>query len=91
VNDKKRSLGRDVFGDSRPSQKSKALKNMIEGETRRSGPKGAREVEVKVKLTPSNIKHLDALVAELERRGKGRFTRNELIRVAITLLSAEDI
>jgi hypothetical protein len=30
------------------------------------------------------------LVAELEKAGKGRFTRNELIRVAITLLSVGD-
>ena len=50
----------------------------------------AKEVEVQVKLTPSNIKHLDAIRAELEKMNKGGLTRDELIRVAITLLSAED-
>ena len=89
MNDKKRSLGRDVFGNAPRGEKSKALKNMLEDPVPR-GPKGAKEVEVKVKLTPSNIKHLDTLVAELERQGKGRFTRSELIRVAIALLSAGD-
>jgi hypothetical protein len=90
VNDKKRSLGRDVFGKSPQGEKSKALKKMLEATGDRGGPKGTKEVEVRVKLTPSNIKHLDTLVAELERQGKGRFTRSELIRVAIALLSAGD-
>lgn len=89
MNDKKRSLGRDVFGKAPEGEKSKALKNMLEATGARA-PKGAKEVEVRVKLTPSNIKQLDTLVTELERQGKGRFTRSELIRVAIALLSAGD-
>jgi hypothetical protein len=53
-------------------------------------PIDAKQIDVKVRLTPANLKHLDALVAELEKAGKGRFSRNELIRVAITLLSVGD-
>ena len=89
MNDKKKSLGRDVFGNAPQGEKSKALKNMLEKKPPRE-PKGAKEMEVKIKLTPSNIKHLDMLIIELEKRGKGRFSRSELIRVAITLLGAED-
>ncbi|NIM19001.1 MAG: hypothetical protein GTO51_01290 [Candidatus Latescibacteria bacterium] len=85
----KRSLGRDAFEDSNEAGGSKSLKKLIRG----SGPKNqpeAREVEVRVKLTPSNIKHLDNLIAELKKQGKGSFTRSELIRVAITLLGSSD-
>ncbi len=86
---KKKSLGRDAFEDKNEAAPSESLKKLIRG----SGIKGkaeAKEVEVKVKLTPSNIKHLDKLISELGKQGKGSFTRNELIRVAISLLRSED-
>jgi hypothetical protein len=89
VDKSKRSLGRDVFGEKTEADKSKVLKKLLQGSGRKEGA-GAREVEVRVKLTPSNIKHLDTLRAELETAGKGRFTRNDLIRIAITLLTAGD-
>ena len=87
---RKRSLGRDVF--DRPSEKRPdrgTLKKLMAG---RHPPAEAsvREIEVKIKLTPSNLKQLDAVKARLESQGKGRFSRNDLIRVAIALLSAED-
>jgi len=85
---KKRSLGRDVFGEASKT-KSEAVRKMLENDVPK-GPPDAKQIDVKVRLTPSNIKHLDALVAELEKAGKGRFSRNELIRVAITLLSVGD-
>jgi hypothetical protein len=84
-----RSLGRDVFEKSNAADKSDTLKRLLEN-NRSQAPAEAKQVEVRVKLTPSNIKHLDALRAALEKEGKGRFTRNELIRVAITLLSSGD-
>lgn len=86
---RKRSLGRDVFGKEPEQKKSPALKKLLENKAGQ-GPTNAKEVEVKVRLTPSNIKHLDVLCRELEKQGKGTFTRNELIRVAITLLSVGD-
>ena len=88
MNKKKQSLGHDVFNKSRDEDKSTALKKILEGKTYKEA--GAKKLEVKVSLTPANIKHLDALKAELEKTGKGRFTRNELIRVAITLLAVGD-
>jgi hypothetical protein len=33
---------------------------------------------------------LDVLKTSLESKGKGKFSRNDLIRVAIALLSADD-
>jgi hypothetical protein len=86
---KKKSLGRDAFEDNNNEMASNSLKKLITG----SGLKGRvdpKEVEVKVKLTPSNLKHLDNLIVQLEKQGKGNFSRNELIRVAITLLGSAD-
>ncbi|UCH85324.1 MAG: hypothetical protein JSW50_06445 [Candidatus Latescibacterota bacterium] len=89
MGERKRSLGRDVFDSTPDDNKSGTIKKILEG--KRFQPKAAaKEVEVRVKLTPSNIKQLDAIRAELEKKGKGRLSRNDLIRVAITLLSAED-
>jgi len=85
---KKRSLGRDVFGE-RGRTESEAVRKMLENDVPKGAP-DAKQIDVTVQLTPSNIKHLDRLVAELEKAGKGRFSRNELIRVAITLLSVGD-
>lgn len=86
---KKKSLGRDVF--ERPADKAsgQALRKILSGR-RVADEASVREIEVRVKLTPSNLKHLDAIRARLESEGKGRFSRNDLIRVAIALLSAED-
>jgi Arc/MetJ-type ribon-helix-helix transcriptional regulator len=89
VDKKKRSLGRDAFTPAGDKASSQAIRKMLDKTPAKATPE-ARQVEVTVTLTPSNIKHLDALIGELERTGKGRFSRSELIRVAITLLSAGD-
>jgi hypothetical protein len=89
VEKRKPSLGRDVFAKRPEKEKSEALKKILEGKQFKESP-NAKEVEVRIKLTPSNIKHLDAIRAQLEKSGKTRFTRNDLIRIAITLLSVED-
>jgi hypothetical protein len=65
------------------------VKRLIEGRTP-AARAAAREVEVKIKLNTQNIKHLDKIRAKLESKGKGKFTRSELIRVAISLLAEED-
>ncbi len=85
---KKRSLGRDAFDRAGDEGTSQAVRKMLE-KTARPSP-AAKHIEVSINLTPSNIKHLEALIEELEKTGKGRFSRNDLIRVAITLLSAGD-
>jgi hypothetical protein len=85
---RKKTLGRDVFG-ARSEKETGAIAKMIHGR-RPHGDARVKEIEVRVRLTPSNLKHLDALASGLEAGGKGRFSRSELIRVAITLLSAED-
>jgi hypothetical protein len=86
---KKKSLGRDVF--ERPADRAdgETLKKLLSGR-RVPGDASVKEIEVRARLTPSNLKHLDAVRARLEAEGKGRFSRNDLIRVAIALLSAED-
>lgn len=87
---KKKSLGRDPFENLKENSSSKSVEKLIKRESPWKDP-GAKEVSVKVKLTPSNIKHLDDIRARLAGRGKGDMSRNDLIRIAITLLSAEDI
>jgi hypothetical protein len=89
VDKRKRTLGRDVFKEKPEQKKSQALKKLVENKAPSRSPT-AKEVEVTIKLTPSNIKHLEQLVVDLEKKGKGKFTRTELIRVAITLLSTGD-
>lgn len=85
---KKRSLGRDPFEDDAPSP-SGTVEKLIKA--RPAGSPEAREVAVNVRLTPANIKHLDAIRRGLAAAGKGEYSRNDLIRIAIALLSADDV
>lgn len=87
---KRRSLGRDPFDDAGAGNAGRpdSVERLIKG--RAPGAPEAREVSVTVKLTPSNIKHLDAIRRQLDERGKP-LSRNELIRIAITLLSADEV
>ena len=87
---KKISLGRDPFDDAKQKPTSKSVEKLIKGKGLKSAPE-AKAVQVRVKLTPSNIKHLDAIRAQLAGQGRRDLSRNDLIRIAITLLSAEDI
>ena len=86
---KNRALGRDAFEDENNEIASSSLKKLITGDGLK-GRREAKEVDVKVKLTPSNLKHLDNLIVQLEQQGKGKYTRSELIRVAIALLGSAD-
>ncbi len=87
---KKKSLGRDAFDDANQQQTSGSVSKLIKGKALKKTPE-AKEVLVNVKLTPANIKHLDEIRARLAEQGKGNYTRNDLIRIAITLLSEEDV
>jgi hypothetical protein len=90
VGQKKKSLGRDPFDDDNQQPTSDSVGKLIKGKGLKKAPE-AKEVQVNVKLTPSNIKHMDAIRARLADSGKGKYTRNELIRIAITLLSEDDV
>jgi hypothetical protein len=85
----KKSLGRDAFEESPSEEKSKALRQLISGKAVK-GEADTKFIEMKVELTPANLKHLDNLCKVLAQRGKGKFTRSHLIRIAIALLSTED-
>lgn len=85
---RKKTLGRDVFV-GRSDKESGTIGKILQGRRYHEDAR-IKEIEVRVKLTPSNLKHLDALKTSLESKGKGRFSRNDLIRVAIALLSADD-
>jgi len=87
---KKKSLGRDPFDDAKQQPASNSVEKLIKGKGLKRAPE-AKEVPVTVRLTPSNIKHLDAMRAKLADQGKGTFSRDDLIRIAIMLLSIEDI
>ena len=87
---KKKSLGRDPFEDNKENKPSSSVEKLIKNKSPHGTPE-AKEVPVNIKLTPSNIKHLDDIRTKLARRGKGKKSRNDLIRIAITLLSVDDI
>ena len=81
-------MGRDPFEDDKNDRASDTVSKLIRGKSPLAPD--AREVPVTVKLTPATMKHLDALREKLAARGR-EMTRDELIRIAITLLKAEDI
>ncbi len=86
---RKKSLGRDPFADDAPRADGEgAVRRLIRG----AGAAGrAREVEVTVRLTPATLKHLERVREALAARGRTDVTRDDLIRIAITLLSADDV
>ena len=86
---KPRSLGRDVFNEAPKGKGSGAVRKILTSTTApEDGP--AQPIEVNCCLTPYEISHLDGLRAELKRQGR-EFTRDELIRLAIVLLSLGDV
>lgn len=87
---KRKSLGRDPFEGDDDEQRSKSVEKLIKGRARGAAAPEPREVSVTVKLTPSNIKHLDSVRRTLEARGKS-LSRNDLIRIAISLLTPDEV
>jgi hypothetical protein len=81
-------MGRDPFDDKKNTRESETVSRLIKG--RSPLAPDAREVEVTVRLTPATMKHLDVVRERLAARGR-KISRDELIRIAITLLSAEDV
>jgi len=81
-------MGRDPFDDKKNTRESETVSRLIKGKSPLAPD--AREVEVKVRLTPATMKHLDAVRERLAARGR-KISRDELIRIAITLLSPEDV
>jgi hypothetical protein len=88
VSERKKRIGRDPFDEKEAAAKPGTVARLIRG--RSPLAPDAREVPVTVRLTPATLKHLDALHRRLAARGR-EISRDELIRIAITLLSAEDI
>ena len=85
---KKKRVGRDPFEEKGNAADSGTVARLIRG--RSPLAPDPREVPVTVNLTPATLKHLDALHRRLAERGR-EISRDELIRIAITLLSAEDV
>jgi len=85
---RKKRMGRDPFDEKKAGKESDTVARLIRG--RSPLAPDAREVEVTVRLTPGTLKHLDALHRRLAERGRD-VSRDELIRIAITLLAAEDV
>ncbi len=85
---RKKSLGRDPFDDAPRADGDGAVGRLIRGRGAAGRP---REVEVTVRLTPATLKHLERVRRALARRGRGDVTRDDLIRIAITLLSEDDV
>jgi hypothetical protein len=85
---RKRSIGRDPFEDANESRTSKTVERLIRGKVRLAGD--VKEITVGVRLTPSSLKHLDKVRDRLKARGR-EVSRDELIRIAITLLTEDDV
>jgi len=85
---KKKRVGRDPFDEKESPRESDTVARLIRG--RSPLAPDAREVPVTVRLTPGTLKHIDAVQRRLAERGR-KISRDELIRIAITLLAAEDV
>ena len=85
---RKKSMGRDPFEDRKNERASDTVSKLIRGKSPLAPD--AREVEVTVRLTPAAMKHLDALRQRLAARGRD-VSRDELIRIASSLLTVEDV
>jgi hypothetical protein len=81
-------MGRDPFEDTKEASASGTVAKLIRGRSPLSPD--AKEVEVVVRLTPAVLKHIDAVRARLAERGR-EISRDELIRIAITLLTPDDV
>lgn len=85
---RRKSLGRDPFEGVNESSSSRMVEKLIRGKVQLA--REPKEIEVGVRLTPSSLKHLDQVRERLRRRGRD-VSRDELIRIAITLLTEEDV
>ena len=85
---RKRSFGRDPFEDAKEDRASRTVERLIRGKVHLAPD--AKEIEVDVRLTPASLKHLDRLRERLQARGRD-VSRDELIRIAITLLTEDDV
>jgi hypothetical protein len=81
-------MGRDPFEDAGESRPSRTVEKLIRGKV--APAREAKEIHVAVRLTPSTLKHLDRVRDRLRARGR-EVSRDELIRIAITLLSEDDV
>ncbi len=85
---RKRSIGRDPFEDANEARASRTVERLIKGKVRLEGD--TKEIAIAVRLTPSSLKHLDKVRERLKARGRD-VSRDELIRIAITLLTEDDV
>ena len=85
---RKRSIGRDPFEDAKEESASKTVERLIRGKVQLASD--VKEITVGVRLTPSSLKHLDKVRERLKARGR-EVSRDELIRIAITLLTEDDV
>ena len=81
-------MGRDPFEDANESPNSRSVEKLIRGKS--PLVPDTRAVEVTLRLTPGALKHLASVRAKLAARGR-EVSEDELVRIAITLLSAEDV
>ncbi len=85
---RKRPIGRDPFEDANENRESRTVERLIRGKVQLA--RDAKEITVGVRLTPSSLKHLDKVRERLRARGR-EVSRDELIRIAITLLTEDDV
>lgn len=77
----KRALGKDVFKEESPRKRRKLLKEELK-------PRG--QVKVSLLLTPEDVEKVENLQLLLNQKGSGRYTKSEIVRMAIRKLSADN-
>lgn len=77
----KRALGKDVFKGKSLSRKRKPLTEELK-------PKG--QIKVSLLLTPADVQRVENLQLLLSQKGYGKYSKAEIVRIAIRKLHITD-
>jgi|GEM_PF-3072764 len=77
----KRALGKDVFSEKPLSRERDPLAKELE-------PKG--QIKVSLLLNPEDVEKVEDLQLTLSQKGYGKFSKAEIVRIAIRKLHLDD-
>ena len=77
----KRAIGKDVFKEKPLSTGKKTIEEQLR-------PKG--QVKVSLLLNPEDVESVEKLQLLLSQRGYGKYTKSEIVRMAIRKLQVDD-
>lgn len=77
----KQALGKDIFKEKTPLRRGKFIEEKL---------KTKGQIKVSLLLTPEDVERVESLQLLLNQKGYGRYTKSEIVRIAIRKLSIND-